>query len=35
MQGEGLPVVWPVPDQLPEPPGLLGQSTGPQHVADQ
>ena len=35
MQGEGLPVVWPVPDQLPEPPGLLGQSTGPQHVAGQ
>ena len=35
MQGEGLPVVWPSPDQLPEPPELLGQSTGPQHLAIQ
>lgn len=33
MQGEGLPVVWPVPDQLPEPPSVLGQTTGPQHGA--
>jgi ectoine hydroxylase-related dioxygenase (phytanoyl-CoA dioxygenase family) len=33
MQGEGLPVVWPVPDELPAPPYVLGQTTGPQHGA--
>jgi ectoine hydroxylase-related dioxygenase (phytanoyl-CoA dioxygenase family) len=31
MQGEGLPVVWPPPAQLPRPPEVKGQVLGPQH----
>lgn len=32
MQGEGMPLVWPPSAKLPEPPELLGQTTGPQHT---
>ena len=31
LQGEGLPVVWPPPAQLPRPPEVKGQVLGPQH----
>lgn len=31
MQGEGLPLAWPrISDDLPQPPALIGQPTGPQ-----
>jgi ectoine hydroxylase-related dioxygenase (phytanoyl-CoA dioxygenase family) len=30
MQGEGLPVVWPHADQIPQPSNVIGQATGPQ-----
>jgi ectoine hydroxylase-related dioxygenase (phytanoyl-CoA dioxygenase family) len=30
IQGEGMPVLWPPPDSLPEPPGNLGRAVGPQ-----
>ncbi|HIG41423.1 MAG: phytanoyl-CoA dioxygenase family protein [bacterium] len=33
MQGEGLPILWPIPGELPEPPEHQGQSIGPQHSA--
>lgn len=29
--GPGLPLVWPTPSPLPEPPDVVGQATGPQH----
>ncbi|MGH1491894.1 MAG: phytanoyl-CoA dioxygenase family protein [Acidimicrobiales bacterium] len=33
MEGEGLPLAWPRRgDQLPEPPSLIGQPTGPQNL---
>ena len=30
MQGPGMPVLWPAPDVLPEPPQQTGNPTGPQ-----
>ncbi len=29
--GPGLPIVWPTPSPLPEPPAVVGQAIGPQH----
>jgi len=31
MRGEGMPVLWPAPDTLPNPPADTGQKTGPQY----
>lgn len=31
MRGEGMPVLWPAPEQLPVPPELIGEKTGPQY----
>ncbi len=31
MRGDGMPVLWPAPEQLPTPPELIGEKTGPQY----
>jgi ectoine hydroxylase-related dioxygenase (phytanoyl-CoA dioxygenase family) len=33
MQHDGMPVIWPTPDVLPQPPTDQGQLTGPQHTS--
>ena len=30
MAGDGLPLIWPYPDRLPQPSAVIGQATGPQ-----
>jgi ectoine hydroxylase-related dioxygenase (phytanoyl-CoA dioxygenase family) len=32
MRGDGMPMLWPPPSELPEPPELLGVATGPQYL---
>ena len=31
MRGDGMPILWPPPNQLPKPPGFVGEETGPQY----
>ncbi len=31
MRGSGMPILWPAPDRLPEPPTVVGDKTGPQY----
>ncbi len=31
MRGDGMPILWPPPNQLPKPPSFIGEETGPQY----